>query len=232
MYFGHYAVAAAVKAKEPDIPAAPLLFGTGILDILNGVFIMGGFDKVTANLKALPYLFFDLTFIDWDHSLLMAILWSLLFGVICWLIYKKNKKIGIVSALVAFLHFVADLPMHNADLALYPHSSIKLGFGLWGSFGVWSWVLEGVFTIILLSYSWKKHRDRGENIWMQVAFIGLLIIQLSPWFSPMKIIATLPEPMAHIMHGLAVFMGFVIPGFILMWMYNRSKKKVNRTTTN
>ena len=56
MYFGHYAVAAAIKAKEPDIPTAPLLVGTGILDMLNGIFIMGGFDTVTPNLKALPDL--------------------------------------------------------------------------------------------------------------------------------------------------------------------------------
>ena len=230
MYFGHYAVAAAVKAKEPDIPAAPLLFGTGILDILNGLFIMGGFDKVTANLNALPYLFFDLTFIDWDHSLLMAIFWSLLFGGICWLIYKKNKKIAIISALVAFLHFVADLPMHNSDLALYPNSSIKMGFGLWGSLGIWSWVIEVIFTIILLAYAWKKHKDRGENIWMQVTFICLMFVQLSPWFSPMKKAARMSEPLAHILHGLFVFIGFIIPGFILLWMYRRSEKKAKMVT--
>jgi hypothetical protein len=27
-----------------------------------------------------PYLFFDLTFIDWDHSLLMAAFWSVVWG--------------------------------------------------------------------------------------------------------------------------------------------------------
>lgn len=228
MYFGHYAVAAAIKAKEPDIPTAPLLVGTGILDMLNGIFIMGGFDMVTPNLKALPYLFFDLTFIDWDHSLLMSIFWSLLFGVICWLIYKKNNKIGIISALVAFLHFVADLPMHNADLALYPHSNVKLGFGLWGRLGVWSWVFEGLFTAILLTYAWKKHKDRGENIQLQIGFICLMFVQMSPWFSPMKKVANLPEPQAHMIHGLFVFIGFVIPGLILIWMYQRSEKNSKR----
>lgn len=226
MYFGHYAVAAAVKAKKPDILAAPLLFGTGILDILNGLFIVGGLDKVTPNLEASPYLFFDLTFIDWDHSLLMAVFWSLLFGGICWLLYHKNKEIGMISALVAFLHFIADLPMHNADLALYPFSETKMGFGLWSNLGTWSWVLEVLFTLVLLAYAWKKHKDRGENIWMQVVFICLLFVQLSPWFSPMKIIATLSEPTTHLLHGLGVCLGFVIPGLILMWMYRRSEKKV------
>lgn len=226
MYFGHYAVAIAAKAKQPDIPTAPLLVGTGLLDILNGIFIMGGIDKVTPNLEASPYLFFDLTFIDWDHSLFMATFWSLLFGAVCWLLYKKDKKIGIISALVAFLHFVSDIPMHNADLALYPYSNTKIGLGLWGSLGTWSWIIEVIFTILLLTYAWKKHKKRGENLWIQVAFIGLLCVQLSPRFSPMKKIATLSEPMASLLHGLAVFSGFVVPGLILMWMYRRSEQKV------
>lgn len=231
MYFGHYAVAAAVKAKEPDIPTAPLLVGTGLIDIINGAFIMGGVDKVTPNLEALPYLFFDLTFIDWDHSLLMAVFWSLIFGLLCWFLYKKNEKIGIISVLISLSHFLVDIPMHNSDLALYPYSNIKLGFGLWGHLGVWSWVIEVVFTLILLTYAWKKHKDRGENIWMQVTFICLLFIQLSPWLSPMKTFATLPEPLSHLLHGFAVFSGFVIPGAILIWMYRSSESKAKMRAT-
>lgn len=226
MFFGHYAVAVAVKAKKPEIPVAPLLFGTGFMDIMNGLFIMSGIDTVTPNLKTLPYLFFDLTFIDWDHSLLMAMIWSLVFGLICWLLYKKDKKIGIAATLVTFAHFLCDLPLHNADMALYPNSDIKMGFGLWGSLGVGSWLLEVVFTVALLIYAWKKHKNRGENIWMQVAFVCLMFVNLSPWLSPMKTVATFPEPWAHLIHGLLVFIGFVVPGLILMWMYKRSAKQM------
>lgn len=77
MYFGHYAVATAVKAKKTEIPALPLFMATGAMDMANGIFIMLGLDKVTPNLNARPYLFFDLTFIDWDHSLVMGLFWSL-----------------------------------------------------------------------------------------------------------------------------------------------------------
>lgn len=229
MYFGHFAVATAVKAKEPEIPIAPLIIGTGVLDIVNGVMIMLGADKVTPNLNSLPYLFFDLTFIDWDHSLVMAVLWSLLWGLTCWRFYNKNKKVGIISTLVTFSHFLVDLPMHNSDMALYPHSETKLGFGLWGSLGLWSWVVEVIFMLVLLTYAWKKHKDRGENIWMQVTFVCLLAIQMSPWFSPMKIVATFAEPFAHLVHGFLVFIGFTIPSFILMWMYKKSSEKVVKT---
>ena len=225
MYFGHYAVAVAIKAKEPDIPAAPLLLGTGFLDIMNGAFIVAGLDKVTGNLQASPYLFFDLTFIDWDHSLLMSIFWSLLYGLICWLLYKKNNRIAMFSVLVTFLHFVADLPMHNADMALYPHSDIKLGMGLWGSLGTWSWVLEIAFSAVLLGYAWKQHQKRDENIWMQISFITLLSISMSPWLSPMKKIAVLPESEATFLHGTFVFLGFIIPSIIFICMYKRTDRK-------
>lgn len=126
--------------------------------------------------------------------------------------------------MVTFLHFVADLPMHNADMALYPHSATKMGFGLWGSLGVWSWLIEVIFTIILLAYAWKKHKNRGENIWMQVILICLMFLMMSPWFSPMKNVATLPEPAAHLKHGISVSLGFIIPSLILTFMYKISKK--------
>ncbi|WP_242258073.1 hypothetical protein [Streptococcus thoraltensis] len=33
MYFGHYAVATAVKAKEPEMPVLPIFLATGMIDI-------------------------------------------------------------------------------------------------------------------------------------------------------------------------------------------------------
>ena len=72
MYFGHFTVATALKAHKPDVPALPLFIGAGVIDIVNGLMIVGGADIVRGNLNTLPYLYFDLVFIDWNHSLLMA----------------------------------------------------------------------------------------------------------------------------------------------------------------
>lgn len=186
---------------------------------------MTGANKVTPNPKASPNLFFELTFIDWDHSLVMAIFWSLLWGLICWRFYQKNKKIGIVAAIASFSHFLLDLPVHNADLALYPYSKIKLGFGLWEKLGIWAWVLEIVFMFVLLVYAWIRHKRRGENIWMQAALVCLLAVQMSPWLSPMKTAAGFSGPMVQISHGFLTLIGYVIPGIILIWMYKRSSAK-------
>jgi hypothetical protein len=72
----------------------------------------------------------------------MAIVWGAFF--------LKDKRIAAVAALSCFLHFVVDIPMHNADLALYPYAEQYLGFGLWGKWGIWSWIFEIIFSAILL----------------------------------------------------------------------------------
>ncbi len=220
MYFGHFAVGMALKAKYRDVPLIPIILGAGFLDIINGTLVAVGIEKVTAKLNALPYLYFDLTFIDWDHSLLMAVVWSLLWGAF----FLKDKGIAMVAALSCFLHFIADIPMHNADLALYPYAQQYLGFGLWGKWGIWSWVFEIGFSAILLAYAYQKHLKFGENIKWQLCFIALLALQMSPWTSPMKQVAMLAEPYASVLHGILVATGFIVPTIILAWLYKRSER--------
>ena len=220
MYFGHFAVGIALKAKFKDVPLLPIILGAGFLDVINGTLVAIGIEKVTPNLQALPYLYFDLTFIDWDHSLLMAIIWSLIWGAF----FLKDQRNAWVAALSCFLHFVADLPMHNADMALYPYAQQYLGFGLWGKWGIWSWLFEIGFSALLLGYAYQQHAKHGENIGWQLLFIALLAVQMSPWTSPMKQVAQLAEPYASIFHGVLVAVGFIIPTLILAWLYQRSER--------
>ncbi|WP_168460224.1 hypothetical protein [Acinetobacter sp. A1] len=220
MYFGHFAVGMALKAKYIDVPLLPIILGAGFLDIINGTLVVIGVEKVTANLNALPYLYFDLTFIDWDHSLLMAIIWSLVWAAF----FLKDKRVAFVAGAACFLHFIADIPMHNADLALYPYAGQYLGFSLWEKWGVWSWVLEIGFSAVLLIYAYRQHLKVGEDISWQLGFIGLLALQMSPWTSPMKHVAMLAEPYASMIHGVLVVIGFILPTLILVWLYKRSKR--------
>ena len=225
MYFGHYAVATAVKAKKPETPVMPIFLATGALDIMNGLFIMAGIDKVTANLNTKPYLYFDLSYIDWDHSLLMGVVWSVLAGLLAYLFYQKDRRLGLLTMGVAFSHWLLDLPLHNGDMALYPGSAIKLGWGWWGLLGEYGWHLEVIFSLMLLYYAYQKSKENGETIWPQMLLMGLLMANMSPWLSPMKTVATFMEPWAHLTHGFAVFMGFVIPAFIFKWLYKKTGEK-------
>jgi hypothetical protein len=221
MYVGHFAIAAAIKARKPEVPALPLFFGAGFIDILNGIFIVAGIDRVTANPAAGPYLFFDLTFVDWDHSLAAAVIWSVVWGA---LFFKQGRGVALWGALAAFSHFIADWPMHNGDLALYPHATEHLGLGLWSRLGVGSWLLEGAFAAALCAYAWEANARRGVSSLWPTVFLAALFLSLSPWLSPMKQAATLTEPAAHLVHGVLVTVGFLAPGAILTWLVSRAER--------
>ncbi|WP_373660186.1 hypothetical protein [Streptococcus sp. E24BD] len=96
---------------------------------------MLGISRVDPILETKPYLYFDLTQIDWDHSLLMGIVCSLVAGSLAYFFYRKDNTIGLSTTLVAFSHWLLDFPFHNADLVLYPGSSLKFGWGLWRVMG-------------------------------------------------------------------------------------------------
>lgn len=53
----------------------------------------------------------------------------------------------------AISHFIADWPMHNNDLALYPFSVEHFGLGAWGKLGTASWVLQGIFSAALTAHA-------------------------------------------------------------------------------
>ncbi len=67
-----------------------------------------------------------------SHSLLMAIIWSLLFGGIYYLI-KKNRKASIILGLGVFSHWILDFISHRPDLPIAPGINTYLGLGLWYS---------------------------------------------------------------------------------------------------
>lgn len=220
MYAGHFAIAMAMKARKPELPALPLFIGVGFLDILDGLFIVAGWDRVTANLAAGPYLFFDLTFVDWDHSLLAALIWSVLWGAIFW----RDRLVALAASFAAFSHFIADWPLHNGDLALYPHAARHLGLGLWSRLGTTSWLLEGLFILGLCSYAFVAHAKRGVSMLLPSLVLVVLFANLSPWLSPMKVVATFAEPAAHLAHGALVATGFLVPGALLTWLVERAER--------
>lgn len=221
MYAGHFAIGLAVKARFPAVPAVPIMLGTGFLDIINGLFVLAGIGRVTPNPASGPYLFFDLTFIDWDHSLAAAVVLSCAWAAL----FVKNGKVAAVAGLVAFSHFLIDWPMHNHDLALYPHASTHLGLGLWGSLGTASWALEGVLVAVLAAYAWTLGRLRGKIFTWPCALLFLLFVQMSPWLSPMRHVASMGGAAAGIGYGALVLLGFLIPGLIFCWLLNRADRQ-------
>ena len=225
MYVGHFAIGLAIKSRFPDVPALPIVMGAGFLDLLNGLFIVLGFDRVAADPQAGPYLFFDLRFIDWDHSLASAVLLSLLWGAF----FLRDARVAAIAGAACFSHFVADWPVHNDDLALYPFAAYHLGLGLWGRLGAVAWLLEGVLALVLCLYAHRQAARQGASLLPAFLVLALLFLQLSPWFSPMKAVARLDEPAAHLLHGALVSLGFLLPGLVLTWLVDRAYRTASKS---
>lgn len=181
MYAGHFAAGMAIKAKAPAAPTWGLLVGIGLLDILFGPFVLLGIERVSLTPGVSPG--FSLDYIDWSHSLAMAIVWSIAYGV---LFARYGMRVAGVMALAVFSHFVLDLPMHPPDLALWPGSSIHLGFGLWRSMPTGWWFVELlVIAGALAYYAYRARTERtfGGRVWAVVLVVLLLHIMNSPWLS-------------------------------------------------
>ncbi|CAK9783072.1 hypothetical protein CC85DRAFT_301060 [Cutaneotrichosporon oleaginosum] len=229
MYVGHFATGVLLKALFPTVPATPIIYGVGFLDLLDGIFTMVGINKVAPNLAAGPYLYYDLVFIDWDHSLAMAFVLSLLWA----LLFARSTstapaaKMGAVAFAASFSHWLCDLPFHNLDLAAYPYSVEHYGWGWWGRYLTGAWMMEGAFSAVCLAFAVSLFARRGVSINGVLVVCGVLLFSLSPWASPMYYVAQLGPPADYLVHGALVTIGFAAPGAILVRLLDGAESRAD-----
>lgn len=181
MYVGHFAAALALKGAEPRAPTWGLLIGVGVLDLLFGPFVLLGIERVSVTPGTSPG--FALDYIDWSHSLVMALVWSALFAAAFW---RFGKPVALVMGAAVFSHFLLDLPMHPADLALWPNSAAHVGFGLWRALPTGWWFVE--LAVVAAGWGFYMWRSRGSPLFggRPLAIgVALLVFHIlnSPWLS-------------------------------------------------
>lgn len=182
MYAGHFAMALALKARRPEAPTWGLLLGAGFLDILFGPFVLLGIERASLTPGRAPG--FSLDFIDWSHSLLTSLGWSVLLAAAFW---RRGRAVAAMMGLAVFSHFLLDLPMHPPDLALWPWSRLHLGLGLWRT-PFWWWV-ELAFILAACGYYWVRARELrtfGRNSGWACIVVAALHVLNSPWLSPSR----------------------------------------------
>ena len=68
----------------------------------------------------------------YSHSLLGALAWSVLFGLLTLaLVGRKRAAAAVAIGAAVFSHWLLDVPMHTADMPLAGEHSTKIGLGLW-----------------------------------------------------------------------------------------------------
>lgn len=184
MYAGHFAAGLAMRAQAPRVPAWILLVGVGFMDLVFGVLVIAGVERVTVTPGQSPG--FALDFIDWSHSLVAGACWALAFGALFW---RRGRETVAWAAAAVFSHFVLDYPMHPGDLAVYPHSEAHLGAGLWARLPTgWWWLELGFVAVCLAFYAVRARREQAHPFGGRAAWVCAVVVALhaanSPWLSP------------------------------------------------
>ena len=181
MFIGHYALALACK-KANKLPSLAVLFiAVQFLDLIWPIFVLLGIESFqidVGNTKLTPLNF---TFYPYSHSLLMAIIWGVLFGIIYFFI-TKNKKASLLLFALVFSHWILDFITHGADLPISPFSETKVGLGLWNNPVVESIIEVGLFIIGAILYFKFGKPKRKIAFWTLISF--LLIIHFMNILGP------------------------------------------------
>ncbi|HKK12647.1 MAG TPA: hypothetical protein VJ945_07430 [Flavobacteriaceae bacterium] len=169
MFIGHFGLGLASK-KISKFPSLAIMFiAAQFLDLLWPILVLlkiETFSIEVGNTKLTPLNF---EHYPYSHSLFMAVVWGLLFGITYFLFTKHRKGSVLLGGLVVS-HWVLDFIVHGPDLPLSPFSDLKVGLGLW-NYPAFAIILEfGIFLLgTFLYYSVTKPK-RKIAFWLLIAF--------------------------------------------------------------
>ncbi|WP_224996195.1 hypothetical protein [Cesiribacter sp. SM1] len=184
MFIGHFAVGFGAKQAQPTISLGTLFLAAQWLDLLWPTLLLLGVEQVTISPGITVVNPLDFTHYPISHSLLMVMVWSMLFGLGYWLL-KKNRIGAVILGLCVLSHWLLDVIMHRPDLPLYPGDAPMLGLGLWNS--LWGTILvEGLCFAVGLALYIRATRAKNKKgifgLWSLAAF--LVVIQFGNLFGP------------------------------------------------
>src|ERR687883_596474 len=156
MVAGHFGLAAGVTSAVPAAPLWALMLATQWLDVFFVPLFLLGIETADPVDPANPNAYGgSIIHAVYTHSLVGAVLLSVLAGVLAWALW--GRRVGGVIAAVAFSHWLLDLVVHRGDLPILPGNAgglPLLGFGLW-RFPVVSALLE---LVLVLGGAYLYHR--------------------------------------------------------------------------
>ena len=134
MFVGHYSVAFACRTERNKIPLWVLFIAVQFLDYIWATLILLGIEKLRVIKGFTAGSMLDSYFHPYSHSLIMAILWSVVAALIYKTVCRKGRHYSkfapVIFGIAVFSHWLLDLIAHPRDLAIYDNIR-KVGFGLW-----------------------------------------------------------------------------------------------------
>lgn len=165
MYAAHFAAGLALKSCVPRAPTWALLTGAFLPDFFWVGLARAGVEPTQP--------FFD----DWSHSLMSVLLLATGFALF-FLPYGRAAVIAIWTAV--FSHFLLDLPIHPAYLAIYPHSSVHIGMAISTKLGFrpYWWIQFGVVIVLAAIYVYRARTLRYPMHLILASCVTLLGLHL------------------------------------------------------
>jgi len=178
MFIGHFGVGFAGKKIEKSASLGTYFMAAQWVDLIWPILLLLGIEKVKIEPGISMVTPLDFVYYPFTHSLLGAIVWGVLFGLVYFFIRKKLKTAIILGALVVS-HWLLDLIVHIPDLLLIPGLDLKVGFGLWNSL-VGTLLVEGLIFLAGIYFYLKTTKAKNKTgifaLWGLILFLVLIYI--------------------------------------------------------
>jgi hypothetical protein len=188
MFVGHYSVAFAATSEKNKIPLWVLFVAVQFLDYIWATLVLLGIEKLRVIKGFTAGSMLDSYFHPYSHSLITAILWSIVAAIVykgfcSRLGFAYTKSAALIVGVAVFSHWILDLIAHPRDLPIYDNTW-KVGFGLWNyrdpEFALEIGLLGAGIMLYLLRNAMPAIR-KGAVIAFGVA---LVVIQIGDTYVP------------------------------------------------
>jgi hypothetical protein len=214
VFIGHFGIGFAAKRVAPRASLPVLLLAPQFLDVLWPIFNAAGIERMSILPGATAASPLVLEYIPYSHSLVAALVWSVVFGGV-YAAATRDRRTAIVLALCVMSHWVLDWIAHAPDMPIVSGNGPRFGLGLWNSIPATVIVEELLlFGGALLYAKVTRPRDRigGVALWVLVG--ALAVMHVGAIFGP-------PPPSVAAMLGIS-FAAFSLLG--VAWWIDRHRE--------
>jgi len=173
MFLGHFGLGFAAKKINSNPSIGTYFMAAQFLDLLWPTLLLRGIEKVQIEPGNTAFTPFNFVYYPYSHSLVGAIFWAFVFGLIYFL-FTRDKRSTLIMAALVFSHWLLDFFTHRPDLPLSPWSDMKFGLGLWNN-KIATIIIEMIIFfggIILYTRATTARSIAGHlSLWIFVAFM-------------------------------------------------------------
>jgi membrane-bound metal-dependent hydrolase YbcI (DUF457 family) len=199
MFVGHLAVGLVAKRIEPKISFGTWMLAVMLADLLVFPLLIAGIEHFDA-VPGVSQNRFVGRDIVYSHSLLMDIVWGILFAA-AYFLRRRYPRGALLVFLAVLSHWLLDVASHRPDMPLAPGVNAVLGLGLWNSTPA-TLIVEGGFWLLAITLYVRatkpKKRAGVYAFWIGIALITLL------WYGNIKN-GMDPDPVRAGIGGLILF---------------------------